>query len=344
MVTNNLDGDIDIFTLNGLRPLTKIPVFAGVDENETGRVIYLRKFEKLILRVQGRTPNDEPATFQIKFAGSFEPLKNVAENKESGLPEIKVEEQGENRVNSVGGIIEPVNKPTPEKADTGVTDGLQGENKGEEKEIQVRTVDSDKESENVTRIEISKGETVDDSVENDGVEKSVSETGKDVSESPKLDAGRDAPKSSPRVIVSDPLGESAIKSDADRTGKIEVKKSDADRVSQARRDSDTFKETEGDEKLKSDKKESSKENSKDNEFVDPADYPLGRDVKQVESEKLANINLVVTLKDGKKLIRAMDTITWFNVDKGILTIILNDGKIMKFSMLEVEKINFETLK
>ncbi len=71
LVTNNLNADIDVFVEQGLRPLTKIAVYADRGETETGRVIYLRKQEKLLLRIQGRTPNDEPGRYQIKFAGGF---------------------------------------------------------------------------------------------------------------------------------------------------------------------------------------------------------------------------------------------------------------------------------
>src|SRR5690348_3636063 len=69
--SQNFNGDIDVFTADGLNPVTKIVMYADSSVNETGRVVYLRKPEKLILRVQGRTPGDDPATFRIKFAGSF---------------------------------------------------------------------------------------------------------------------------------------------------------------------------------------------------------------------------------------------------------------------------------
>src|SRR6187431_2922568 len=71
VVTKNLDGDIDVFTADNLRPLTKIRVYSDNPEGETGRVIYLRQPQKLILRIEGKTPTDDPATFRIKFAGSF---------------------------------------------------------------------------------------------------------------------------------------------------------------------------------------------------------------------------------------------------------------------------------
>ena len=50
VVTKNLDGDIDVFTLNGLRPMTKIRVYSDNSDSETGRIVYLRQPEKLILR------------------------------------------------------------------------------------------------------------------------------------------------------------------------------------------------------------------------------------------------------------------------------------------------------
>ncbi|MBK9165728.1 MAG: hypothetical protein IPM21_17805 [Acidobacteria bacterium] len=71
IVAENFTGDIDIFIQEGLSPLSKIVFYADYQNNETGRVIYLRKRERILLRVQGRTPNDDPATYLIKFAGSF---------------------------------------------------------------------------------------------------------------------------------------------------------------------------------------------------------------------------------------------------------------------------------
>lgn len=113
IVTNNLNGDIDVFNAQTLNPLTKIVVYADSSQNETGRVIYLRKPEKLILRIQGRTPNDEPARYTIKFAGSFQPAPAVAENEQPKLPEVKTENQSDIIVNSVGTIIGVKPKPTP---------------------------------------------------------------------------------------------------------------------------------------------------------------------------------------------------------------------------------------
>jgi hypothetical protein len=119
VVTTNFNGDIDVFLAEGLKPLTKVPVYVDNGDTETGRVIYLRKPEKLILRIEGRSPNDDPATFQIKFAGSFEASRDTVPEG-SDLPKVDNVAEGNIRVNSVGTIIAvvPKTKSTPKPTDT----------------------------------------------------------------------------------------------------------------------------------------------------------------------------------------------------------------------------------
>ncbi len=93
--TKNFNGDFDIFIADGLRPISKIITLSGFSEYETGRVIYLRKQERLLLRVQGRTPDDEPATFQIKFAGSFVALNEADVPTPPELPTVSRRERSE---------------------------------------------------------------------------------------------------------------------------------------------------------------------------------------------------------------------------------------------------------
>ncbi|MEQ1605555.1 MAG: hypothetical protein ABL999_11875 [Pyrinomonadaceae bacterium] len=113
VVTKNFAGDIDVFTQDGLKTLTKVVIFADSGLSETGRLIYLRKPEKLLLRIQGRTPNDDAATYRIKFGGSFIAIKG---NKEEAEPTIERDaEQSKTVVNSVGTIVEITPKPLPAK-------------------------------------------------------------------------------------------------------------------------------------------------------------------------------------------------------------------------------------
>ena len=111
--TKNFSGDIDIFADNGLRPLSKIVVYADFAENETGRVIYLRKPERLILRIQGRSPGDDPASYKIKFAGSFVALTEGGGPAEPEIPKVTAQTDTGIRVNSVGTIIAVTPKPKP---------------------------------------------------------------------------------------------------------------------------------------------------------------------------------------------------------------------------------------
>ncbi len=121
VVTRNFSGDIDVFTADALQPLTKMVIYADAGINETGRVIYLRKAARLVLRVEGRSPNDDPASFRIKFAGSFVAL---AEQRTENAPSIKSSGQTDEtgvRVNSVGTIIAiPQNPKTIRKSDEGM--------------------------------------------------------------------------------------------------------------------------------------------------------------------------------------------------------------------------------
>jgi hypothetical protein len=71
--SNNLNGDIDLFTAGGLRPLMKFSVYAGSSSPVT-KTIFLRRSENLILRIEARTPNDDPGTYRLRFGGSFEPI------------------------------------------------------------------------------------------------------------------------------------------------------------------------------------------------------------------------------------------------------------------------------
>lgn len=115
VVTKNFDGDIDIFTAEGMRPLSKMVIYSDSAVNETGRLVYLRKTEKLLLRIEGRPPDDRPATIQVKFAGSFVAMKGKP-GSEADAPTVAASESGNVRVNSVGTIIEvPETKRPPVK-------------------------------------------------------------------------------------------------------------------------------------------------------------------------------------------------------------------------------------
>ncbi len=132
VVTKNFNGDIDIFSVNGLQSLTKIVVFADSGSNETGCIIYLRKAESLLMRIQGRTPNDDPATYQIKFAGSF--VAKESTEPVVATPQVSSSETGDVIVNSVGTIVEVRKKPDPIAKESPNSDQLENAREAERRQ------------------------------------------------------------------------------------------------------------------------------------------------------------------------------------------------------------------
>jgi hypothetical protein len=116
--SRNMNGDVDVFTFSGLKPLLKFSVYAGSSSPLT-KSIYLRKQEDLILRVEGRTPNDDDAVYRLHFGGSFEPITTgpLAEHEDATQPPTHVAASGKGgrRVSSAGARIE---EPRTEVAET----------------------------------------------------------------------------------------------------------------------------------------------------------------------------------------------------------------------------------
>jgi len=114
--SHNLNGDIDIFTFTGLRPLLKFSVYAGSSSSIT-KSIYLRQQEDLILRVEGRTPNDDEASYRIHFGGAFVPITSgpLVEHEDAlEKPSVAEAAKPGRRVSSVGARIEePISEATP---------------------------------------------------------------------------------------------------------------------------------------------------------------------------------------------------------------------------------------
>jgi hypothetical protein len=279
LVTKNFAGDVDLFIQSGLRPLTKIVIYPDFGEAETGRVIYLRKPEKLVLRVQGRTPNDEPAQFRVKFAGSFVAVKGTGTD-EPEIPKVIGETVGSVRVNSVGTIIPP--PPRPVKVDT-----------------ESAAVDPDK---------------------SEAKEKPKSET-ETLAERSDTTETKPVPKVEV-VVTDDTLKKStATKSIAPprrtRNARVPPKKVTPPEtpVSETRE-------------------------KKENE-VDPAENEAKTAATETNADPLANVQLVILFKDGRRIERPLTEVARFSVDRGVLTVIAKGGRIGKYSMVDVSKVTIE---
>lgn len=118
--SNNLNGDVDVFTAGTLRPLLKFQLYAESASPAT-KGIYLRRREELILRVEARSPNDDEGSYQIRFGGSFEPIASPliadVEKKEPSAEPLARVGKGR-RVSSVGARINEPQPPAEEVAAT----------------------------------------------------------------------------------------------------------------------------------------------------------------------------------------------------------------------------------
>lgn len=277
VVTKNLEGNIDVFTASGLRPLAKITVYGDSTASETGRLIYLRQRERLLLRVEGRTPNDDPAEYRIKFAGSFVALSASPADEAPRLPTVgKEREDSGIRVNSVGTIVEVIPKAVPVKP------------------AEVRAA--------------------------------VSEKGK-ASTPPAVDK----PKA-PATKVADENS----RNDNKRGKTKEVSEKDA-KAPDSRSKLPAVKPSET--AAKKDKKlpERPVEKSKKPAV---ADQPASTE-KVKKPDPMAGIRLVIELKDGTSVWRPMTEVLKFSVDQGVLTVIGKDGRITRYQITDVARINMQ---
>lgn len=109
---SNLNGDIDLFTADGMRPLAKIGLVASDNAIKVERTVFLRIHENLILRVEAKSANDDPGRYQISFAGTFEPIASATEAPPPPTVEAKSSSTNRRRVTTAGEvIIEP--EPAP---------------------------------------------------------------------------------------------------------------------------------------------------------------------------------------------------------------------------------------
>jgi len=119
--SKNLNGDMDVFTASGLRPLVKISLYASEVAAKTTKSIYLRARQDLILRVEARSPNDEPGSYRIQFGGSFEPFSGEIAATDNASPDnetptLSSSSKKGRRVSAVGARIDEPPAPIEEKA------------------------------------------------------------------------------------------------------------------------------------------------------------------------------------------------------------------------------------
>lgn len=83
--SSGLEGDVDLYIADGLRPLVKIPLYVASEATRISKTVFLRREERLILRVEARATGDVAGTYRIRFSGAFAPELNAPEMVESPL-------------------------------------------------------------------------------------------------------------------------------------------------------------------------------------------------------------------------------------------------------------------
>ena len=260
VVTRNFTGDIDVFSEDNLKPLSKIVIYADAEVTETGRLIYLRKGERLLLRVEGRTPNDDPATYQIKLGGSFIARSGRQADDAPAIAKTGGED-GPVRVNSVGTILPPVARP--------------------------RSTEPARELPPAVVVQ--------------GSAKAVSQ-----------DEERPAAETTEREKST---ADSATVFE-NKAAKVTVRKTTPPRKPPVR----------------------TKTTSK---TANPPVAAKSMPAPEPKPDPLASINLVVLLKDGDIFQAPMSDVLRFNVNAGVLTITRKDGKVSRYSILDVEKVTIQ---
>ena len=300
--SKNFAGDVDLFIQNGLRTLSKIVVYADFGEVETGRVIYLRKPERLLLRVQGRTPNDDVATYRLKFAGSF--VAATGDEKDIPvLPSVGEEVRGAVRVNSVGTKLPPLPKAVETKSAEVESSTGASEKASVQKEEAVKQVEADQstieEKKVVPKLEV---------VIEENSEKNEAASKPTTTKMPPRRArqARNAP-----VKRDEPKSEQA---ESAKTTEIDEKPAGSD-------------EKEAAPASKAEKKTKA--------------APTERSRSATSADPLANVQLVIVFKDGSKIERPLPDVFRFSVDRGVLTVISKDGRVGKYQMINVAKVTIE---
>jgi hypothetical protein len=121
VTSNNLNGDVDLFTAGSLRPLGKISLYAGSRPSSATKTVFLRQRESLILRVEARSANDNEGTYSVRFAGTFEPVTTAPTPPDESLTEPSLNASTDRNVRRVTSSGARIDEPEPPATSTETT-------------------------------------------------------------------------------------------------------------------------------------------------------------------------------------------------------------------------------
>jgi hypothetical protein len=333
--SENLNGDVDVFTVNGLRPLTKVSIFDTGSKFVTTASVYMRKREALLLRVEARTASDNIGSYRIIFSGGFEPVANAGPQPVEPKVNVPKNKEGTVRVNAVGARIEepkpPVKeKPAPPKTETTVAKaetktkppktttpprnvkttptktGTTAKSKTPTQPTNTNTSDANADSANASSNKSAAAKKKEDAA------KAAEERRKKAAEARAAEAERKRKEEAARVAKAAEERKKRQEA-AERQRRETIAKAEASKTSKSNTKSTTKRET----------------NSSATAATEPAPDPM------------ASVRLVVETKDGTRIERRMNEVRRVNVEKGVLVVVFMDGKIEKIPMANVARMAIE---
>lgn len=320
--TANFDGDIDVFEANTLRPLLKVTVYDGAAV-QPARTIYFRKREQVVLRVEGRTLTDDAATYRINFGGSFAAAADLPQPPENAEPTVtsKPSAAAVARVNSAGAIIEVL--PSKKTVETAIAKSAPETIEPQPDATATAATAALKPARTTRRARPTRGRTRPaPTAAND--KPADSNTNSNASENPNSSGNKTANVNSSSSAKTNETTNTNETATANETTKPLTTASDR---AAARRAARTAR--------------SKTANSRPRNGQTRAQPSDSAAVAAAQPDPLANLRLIVLMKNSDRVERSMSDVFRVSVDSGQLTIITKSGKIERYNLAEIIRFAIE---
>ena len=336
--TRNLNGDVDIFTAGTLRPVLKVALYAELTSPVT-KSIYLRQPEDLILRVEARSPNDDPGIYQVSFAGSFQAVAAAELRSDEVATALPATRRGK-RVSSVGARLEETTPPpltvseapTPEVSPPSTEDPPPVEPSAAEAPVEQKTeavVEAPRPARRSTRgrtpsrrsagarnLEPAPATTPSE----ESLKPAESEGSVKVAEAK---TGDEEKREAATEITEAPIA--PAKKSAKKSGSLTPEPAEPTEVTETAAAAPKTKSSTG--------RTRSAKRSPAAEAVAPAEPSIA------SSEELARTKLIIEMLDGTRVERFMNTIRRVDVESGQVVITLRDGNVERIRLARVVRMS-----
>lgn len=311
--SENLNGDVDVFTLNGLRPLTKVSFFDTGSKFVATATVFLRKREVLLLRVEAKSASENAGNFRIQLSGGFEPIADTGNKQpdEPTLPKAKTSE-GAVKVNSVGARIEEPKPPIKETPATNKTETAS-------------TTKSNTSSKTPGIKTPTKAATT---------AKTQPATQPKTTNTTKTNTDTSASTTKKETLAE---RRKRLREEAARAAEERKRKQAEAKAAEEQRRREAIA------KANADKARKEAGNTNNSAVSKPNNASTAKAKEPPPPDPMASVRLVVETKDGQKIERTMNEVRRVNVEKGVLVVVFIDGKTERIPMTNVQKMAIEPL-